>query len=191
MAEATLLVLAPAAARTWSIPSALRHAQNARTASGRLAPGPRVADTRRIQPTRQLRYRALVDGGVYANNPAMAAYVEAFDHYAPRDIRLVSIGTGELTRPLPYDKARHWGVARWARPILDVVFDGVSDETDHSLRKLIGFDRYLRIQTKLQTASDAMDDAGTQNIHLLKVQGEQLAFDHRAALDALAEVLAP
>ena len=140
---------------------------------------------------RERRHRALVDGGVYVNNPAMAAYVEACDHYATRDIRLVSIGTGELTRPLAYERARHWGVARWARPILDVVFDGVSDETHHSLRKLLGSDRYLRIQTKLQTASDAMDDAGKQNIHLLKVQGEQLAFDHRSTLNDLGRSLAP
>ena len=140
---------------------------------------------------RQRRHRALVDGGVFANNPAMAAYAEARDAYRAEEVLIVSIGTGELTRPLTYSKARRWGLAKWAQPMLDVVFDGVSAETDHNLRKLLGSDRYYRLQTVLYQASDDMDDASEDNLHLLMVQAENLAFQNKVLLRDLAERLAP
>ena len=36
----------------------------------------------------------MVDGGVFANNPAMCAYVEAIKLYGLQDILVVSLGTG-------------------------------------------------------------------------------------------------
>ena len=46
---------------------------------------------------------AFVDGGVVANNPAMCAYAEARKHYPEAaDILLVSLGTGDPARPIPY-----------------------------------------------------------------------------------------
>ena len=69
----------------------------------------------------------LIDGGVFANNPAACALVEARTAYPESgDFLIVSLGTGELNLSLPYDEAKSWGLARWAAPILDVVFDGVT-----------------------------------------------------------------
>jgi uncharacterized protein len=51
--------------------------------------------------------RAFIDGGVYANNPAMCAYVEARKiHPDENDFLVVSLGTGELTRNMPYEEVR-------------------------------------------------------------------------------------
>ena len=78
---------------------------------------------------------ALVDGGLYANNPAMCGYVEARKLWPDeKDFLVVSLGTGELTRSIPYDDAKDWGLAKWAQPIMGVVFDGVSDAVDYQLR---------------------------------------------------------
>src|SRR4051812_39696541 len=41
--------------------------------------------------------KALVDGGVFAANPAMCAVAEALNTVAPKDVVLVSLGTGERT----------------------------------------------------------------------------------------------
>src|SRR5260370_14051654 len=72
-------------------------------------------------------YYALVDGGVFANNPAMCAYVDAYAGQARRgEVLMVSLGTGSLTRPLPYDEVKDWGLLQWARPILGLAFDAVS-----------------------------------------------------------------
>ena len=68
------------------------------------------------------------------NNPAMCAYAEAERRQPRRRSVLVSLGTGQLTRPIHYEDAKDWGLIEWARPIIDVVFDGVSDAVDYQLR---------------------------------------------------------
>ena len=145
-------------------------------------------------------YLALVDGGVFANNPAMCAYAEALKDNTgapppqrpahPKEILLLSLGTGELTRALPYDEAKDWGLAEWAKPILDVVFDGVSDATDHHLEQILGRDHYFRFQTRLDRANDDMDDASPQNIHMLKQEAEQLLKEEGDRFEALFAQLA-
>jgi patatin-like phospholipase/acyl hydrolase len=53
---------------------------------------------------------SLIDGGVFANNPAMCALVEAKKHAQDRNVLVVSVGTGELTRSLPWEEIKDWGV---------------------------------------------------------------------------------
>ena len=53
--------------------------------------------------------RALIDGGIFINNPSVSAYVEAMKVFPGEDIKLISIGTGEMIRPFSYDKAKNWG----------------------------------------------------------------------------------
>jgi hypothetical protein len=36
-------------------------------------------------------------------------------------------------RPLPFAEVKDWGLLHWARPILDVVFDGSADAVDFQL----------------------------------------------------------
>lgn len=136
-------------------------------------------------------YYALVDGGVFANNPAMCAYVDASVGTAEksREVMLVSLGTGSLTKPFPYNDVKHWGVMQWARPILDVVFDGVSDTTEYELQQVLEPQRYWRFQVALNIASDRMDDAEPENIAKLQEQAEQLIVTKRSDLDSVCERL--
>src|SRR5580658_7606193 len=83
-------------------------------------------------------YYTLIDGGVFANNPAACALVEArATHPEASDFLVVSLGTGALNLSLSYAEARTWGVARWAVPLLNIVFDGVSSTVDYQLRQLL------------------------------------------------------
>jgi patatin-like phospholipase/acyl hydrolase len=138
-------------------------------------------------------YYALVDGGVYANNPAMCAYVEALTLNQPpnNDILVVSLGTGQLTRPLPFDQAKDWGLIQWAQPILNVVFDGVSDTVEYQLKNLLPEDRYYRFQTTLDVGNDDMDDASRTNIRVLKLKAEELIHERESDIDALCRLLKP
>jgi uncharacterized protein len=122
-------------------------------------------------------YYALVDGGVFANNPTMCAYADAHRFEPGADIVVVSLGTGQLERPILYDDAKDWGMLEWARPILDVVFDGVADTTDYELRQLMSDTRYFRLQTTLNVGSDAMDDASEANMRALLLKGEDVVAD--------------
>lgn len=143
-------------------------------------------------------HQSLVDGGVFANNPAMCAYVESQDHrfFDPDDdVVLLSLGTGELTRPIPHEDAVGWGLAQWAQPLLGVVFDGVSDAVDYQLRTVLGRDRapggYWRLQVRLDEGSDDLDDASRTNLRVLQLKAEQLVADSRDELDELLTLLVP
>jgi predicted acylesterase/phospholipase RssA len=130
-----------------------------------------------------------VDGGVYANNPAMCAFAQAQAAGSGSDLLLVSLGTGQQTRPLPSEQVRHWGLAEWARPILHVVLDGASMVIDQQLAMMLGTDRYWRFQTVLTEASDDLDDARPENVALLKRHATTLIDERSADLDRLVEAL--
>jgi patatin-like phospholipase/acyl hydrolase len=132
---------------------------------------------------------ALIDGGVFATNPGMCAFVDAYAGKArAADTIVVSLGTGSNTRPLSVDAAKGWGLAGWARHILDVVFDGVSDTVDYQLSQILG-DTYFRLQTVLDKANDDMDDASAKNLENLKEQGKELVERESAKLDEICRLL--
>jgi patatin-like phospholipase/acyl hydrolase len=119
-------------------------------------------------------YYTLIDGGVFANNPAACALVEARTTYpGASDFLVVSLGTGVLNRSLSYSATRTWGVAKWAVPLLDIVFDGVSSTVDYQLRQLLPArdgecQRYYRFQTTLDGHDHALDNTSPANITALK-----------------------
>jgi predicted acylesterase/phospholipase RssA len=131
---------------------------------------------------------ALVDGGVFANNPGMCAYVDRDTPGDLGDVTMVSLGTGQLIRPLPYEEAKDWGLLGWAPHVLDVVFDGVSDTVDHQLATLLG-DDYLRLQTELDVAKDDMDDASKENIADLETEARELIEASEKELSGLCAKL--
>jgi patatin-like phospholipase/acyl hydrolase len=139
------------------------------------AAAPTYFEPIKIPAGKGAEYYALVDGGVFAANPAMCAFVEARKlHPRRKDFMVLSLGTGELTRCLPYDDVKGWGLANWAQPILNVVFDGVNDTTDYQLRQLLPEDRYFRFQTILTEGNDDMDDASRTNLRVLKLLAEDI-----------------
>ena len=137
----------------------------------------------------------LVDGGVFANNPAMCAYVETKQLRPDADeVLVVSLGTGQHTRPIHHDDARNWGLALWAKPILNVVFDGASDTVDHQMKILCresdeGDPRYYRFQTELDVGSDDMDNATATNIAILKQKAAQMIDEQSDSIEALCNEL--
>ena len=133
--------------------------------------------------------RALLDGGVFAVNPAMSALAEVLRDSPGADIILVSLGTGERTHKRSFDEIKDWGLVEWARPILDVVFDGSSDAVDYQARHVLGDEHYWRFQTELTLASDELDDASEENLRALRQQAEQLIAERTDDLDAVVRAL--
>ncbi len=149
----------------------------------------------KVETSDQSDYYALIDGGVFANNPALCGFVEAQTMFPQaEDILLVSLGTGQLTRRIPYDEARGWGLARWAQPLLNVVFHGVSATVDYHLRHLLppasdGTKRYYRFQPRLDEGNDDLDDASRTNIRVLKLLAEAIIREHDDDLGDLCQQL--
>jgi len=125
--------------------------------------------------------RTLIDGGIFINSPAVSAYAEACKLFPDEPISMLSLGTGELTRAIPYDEAKTWGSTLWIASLLDCMFDGASKAADHQMRLFLG-DHYLRLQTHLHYASDDMDDASRGNIRNLKQTAKELIEREEDAL---------
>jgi patatin-like phospholipase/acyl hydrolase len=137
----------------------------------------------------ELTGEALVDGGVFATNPAMCAFAEVMRFQPTADLVLLSLGTGQRTHKRSFDEVKDWGLAEWAKPILDVVFDGVSDAVDYQLQHVLDDGHYWRLQVELTQASDDLDNAGEENLRDLRAQAEQLIADRSADIDAAIAAL--
>ncbi len=133
---------------------------------------------------------ALIDGGVFALNPAMCAFAELAAGGRRDEIELVvSLGTGSHTRRLPFEDVRGWGQLEWARPLIDVVFDGGAQTVDFELGELLGPERYVRFQTRLTEASDDLDDASDRNLEALRREGSRLVEERATDLERVAGLL--
>ena len=119
----------------------------------------------------------LVDGGIFINSPSVSAYAEACRLFPGERVKVLSLGTGELTRAIPYHQAKTWGSALWVISLLDCMFDGVSKAADYQMKLFLG-DDYQRLQIPLHYASDDMDDASKGNIRNLKQTGRDLIARH-------------
>jgi len=131
--------------------------------------------------------KCLVDGGVFANNPAMCALADAYKLY--RDSRLpvlvVSVGTGNDDLRLLYRDAKGRGLLTWAVPILKIVFDGVSDTVDYQAEEMA--DHYYRFQE--DSVAEQMDDASPEAIQRLLAAADRLIGEKESSLNELAREL--
>ena len=126
-----------------------------------------------------------VDGGLFANNPAMCAYVEAKKMWGDCEIVLASFGCGHTS--LQYPGRKHWGLNEWASlndgmPMLEAMFDGQSDTVSHQLARILDEDHFFRFDFDL-------DPYG--KIPLDGTDPDQLATIIKAADDFLAEAGGP
>lgn len=123
----------------------------------------------------------LIDGGVFAGNPAMCAYAEVSkfrNNPVAKDIMMLSIGTGSDERGYAYDKVKQWGLVQWTIPTLNILMWSSVETVDYQLRMM--FDsinkstNYFRIQTDLKNKI-RLDDCSDRNIKLLNEIGEDLS----------------
>lgn len=153
---------------------------------------PTYFEPMKIETGDERKYFALVDGGVFANNPAMCALAEARRmHPEATEFMLLSLGTGEYSEQIYYDEAKGWGLAHWARPILNVMMDGIQDTVDYQLKMMLP-DRsesdkdYYRFQVQLGPLNNALDDARPENIQSLKLLAEKLIEERKGELEMVA-----
>ena len=118
-----------------------------------------------------------VDGGTVANNPSMVALAQALDlrsQLGPgrelSSIRLLSVGTGVNTCRIPGERL-DWGLAQWARPLLDILLDGVSEIADFQCRQILR-EKYFRLQVELPEGQDVPMDS-VKDLPLMLQLGQQ------------------
>lgn len=127
-----------------------------------------------------------VDGGIWANNPALVGITEAV-RYAGRaleDIRLLSIGTTKRTFQVQdHEHASRMGLVAWLKEARDLLLsDSVSMASDKQAELLLPPNNYLRLDSERATKV-ALDDY--QGCRGLREVGEQVGRANRQGVRKL------
>ncbi|WP_341822374.1 patatin-like phospholipase family protein [Wolbachia endosymbiont (group A) of Clivina fossor] len=131
--------------------------------------------------------RLLVDGGVFANNPAACAYASGKRLFPNDDILLLSIGTGRTDRSIEYANSKRFGKIGWIKPLLNVMFASGLDCVNYQMNQVIG-NRYVRIQSQLKLASADMDNITSKNIKSLQQEAKAMIKDNQELIDKFCDV---
>ena len=141
----------------------------------------------------------LVDGGVFAGNPALCAYVEArkLEHQPEAENMLIlSLGTGQVQDPTACSHAGSWGKLQWIEPLIDILLNGSTEVVDYELQSIFTAvgkrDQYLRINPvfdKEHLALNEIDNASRENLSALKEFGASVAAKHDKELENMAKLL--
>ena len=93
--------------------------------------------------------RVLIDGGVYINNPALAAIADALKSGQKlSNIEVLSLGTGTHPADLGMKNTPSWGVVNWAQPISNIMMQATSNATVYECEQLLK--KHLRIQIEIE-----------------------------------------
>ena len=134
-------------------------------------------------PFSHSREVALVDGSLFASNPAMCALAEAHALFPDEDDFLViSLGCGEVPRVSSPPKRRR---------ILDFSLTAQSDCVDYQMRTFLSEERYIRIQTDLVPGLDRIDDASEQNLLFMERTTRGTIERYDDVLDHVVGLLVP
>jgi patatin-like phospholipase/acyl hydrolase len=133
---------------------------------------------------------ALVDGGVFVNNPAMAAYVQARLLY-PEAARVVvvSVGTGDRQDAITFAQANKWGLVGWAKQIVPVLMDSVSEAVDFELTTLPECTYYRLQPLDLPPAAGQMDNVTPENLVTLQTIAKNYVASQSTLLDKISAEL--
>lgn len=141
----------------------------------------------------------MIDGGVFANDPVMAAYVEARKlGWNADDIVIVSLGTGsKMERSYSFADASGWGALGWispaqGSPILSIMFHGQATTAAYQARWMFEEGRqceYMRFDGAIPAGAEEFDNARPGNIMDLNAVADRVIRDNTVALDRLADRL--
>ena len=148
---------------------------------------------------------ALVDGGVFANNPALCAYAEARSKLripddrpdrgpTAKDMVILSLGTGKAQKKFPYEEVKNWGQVEWVEPLINIMMTGVSETVNYQMIQIFDAiekpNQYLRISPDLSGELPLpIDDASEEKISELVRIGKDQAEQYDEQLDKLIDLL--
>ena len=138
--------------------------------------------------------KCFVDGGIFANNPAVCAYAQAKNSFPhEREFLVVSIGTGEHHVPLLCKNISDWGLIEWARPIFDIAMNAVGSTVNYQLNAMINGvgskPLYHRFQVRIDEKTSKMDNVRKDNIACIKEYGTQMVQANQNEISKLCDLL--
>jgi patatin-like phospholipase/acyl hydrolase len=160
---------------------------------------PSYFEPAKIENLTRKREEPMVDGGVFMNDPTIAAYLEARKlGWDTEELVIISLGTGRAQeRTFSYQEAVGWGALGWMQPskgvpILSIFSDGqtqtASYQANHLFKELPNV-TYHRIEGELEASAEDFDNARPGNILTLNGAADRMIRDNTVLLDNLADLL--
>lgn len=120
-------------------------------------------------------HRKLIDGGVWANNPAYRAYMLASKFFPGEPFQMLSLGTGQKAGGIT---PKGEGIIGHAGHLITELMDFENGVATRDCEEEMG-ERFVRSQVRFLDGKWAMDDASTEYIARLKDAAEAMQNDMR------------
>jgi len=135
---------------------------------------------------------ALVDGSVFAVDPSLSGYVEAYD--GDEEVLLISLGTGETKLDINYDKCKKWGIIQWLFSLkgVQMIFDGLSDSTGSLVKTLVEKNggKYYRVQVQVSPFMFVgFDSASDKSINKIETVAKKCIEDNNDLINDICRKL--
>ena len=140
------------------------------------------------------RQRCFIDGGIFANNPALSAYAE-FRYHNPdlhaKDTIMLSLGTGKQGTHLDHESTQNWGALEWREPASNLFANSVSDANHYQLSAV--YDKkpnYLRLDAYFNNADkSSLDNIDKEYLDCLYHLGQKIVQNNKKAIKSFAQQL--
>lgn len=120
----------------------------------------------------------VVDGGLYSNNPALLAYINAKKLFPDDKIEIYSFGAGIMNAEDLGTELKGRGIMQWISPLIRHLILGDSESNNTVLHKLLNEDNnegFFRLNIYLENEHREMDDIREENIDYLYNKGIELS----------------
>jgi patatin-like phospholipase/acyl hydrolase len=133
--------------------------------------------------------RNCIDGGVYVNNPGMAALAEFSKNHAAylpetaedtdidyEKVFVLSVGTGSYSESILASESQAKGELYWAKTISDIMMRGVNRTTDYEMTEMMETGNYLRLNIDIDTVahSDMANSTEATTNYLIEATQDQI-----------------
>jgi patatin-like phospholipase/acyl hydrolase len=140
--------------------------------------------------------RLCIDGGVFINNPSMAALAELSKHHmayhfneSEEDIDydnvfVMSVGTGTYSGKISAEEAKNKGKLFWATRIADVMMRGVNQTTDYAMKEMMAQGNYIRLSIDIKDEKHSeMSRAEKETADYLITETHQQVLNNEALMN--------
>ncbi|MFC5281974.1 patatin-like phospholipase family protein [Pedobacter alpinus] len=139
----------------------------------------------------------LLDGGIFATNPSLSAFVEIKkepDDLFPNDIHILSLGTGVSKQSYDSDELRDTKALFVVPALLDMMMSASTETSHFYMKQIFSFlgipDHYIRLEPQnLQSVQEKLDAADPKNIQKLMALADRMISQRSNVIDVIVDNL--
>jgi patatin-like phospholipase/acyl hydrolase len=139
----------------------------------------------------------LLDGGIFATNPTLSAFVEIEkqpDEILPKDIYILSLGTGISKKSYDSDELRDTRSLFVVPALLDMMMSGATETGNFYIKQIFSFlgipNNYIRFEpSNLQSVDEELDAASPKNIKKLIALADRMISSKTLLIDVIVDNL--